>query len=178
MSVIAAAWLLLGHPQTAPYSPKGPQIEVVLSTGKKFVITTDPKWYPKTTEGILKLVKKGFYTGIKFHRVEDWVIQWGDPTSKKSVDEPGVGSGGSGTSLPFEGGPVQFERGVVGIASTGSGVGGDSQLFVMKKSNASLYSSYAVLGLVTKGMDVVDSIERGATITRMSVLGAAKKKKK
>lgn len=153
------------------YNPSGPRIQVTLEGGKSFVIATDPKNYPKTVAGITKLVKNGFYNGQRFHRVEPWVVQWGDPGSKKSIDQPGIGSGGSGTSLPFEGGVAPFKRGTVGIASTGGGVGGDSQLFVVTKDADWLYNQYAALGKVVSGMNVVDNIKRGDKIVRMVVLG-------
>lgn len=157
----ALAVVLVGQ---GAYNPKGPKIEVTLEGGKKFVITTDAKNYPKTTKGILALVSKKFYDGIRFHRVEPWVVQWGDPLTKKTLDDPTIGSNGSGKSLPFESGVCPFTRGSVGIASTGAGVGGDSQLFVITRDAPHLYGGYAALGKVTKGLDIVDKIARGAKI--------------
>ncbi|MCB8932172.1 MAG: peptidylprolyl isomerase [Chthonomonadaceae bacterium] len=59
---------------------------------------------------------------------------------------------------------MDFHRGVVGIASTGLQVGGDSQLFVIKQDRLYLWHSYAVLGKVTQGMEVVDAIQIGDRI--------------
>jgi len=47
---------------------------------------------------------------------------------------------------------------------------GDSQLFVLKKDALRLYRSYAVVGMVTKGMDVVGMIQRGDRIQKAIVL--------
>lgn len=175
---------LAGHRQDAEaYRPTGPKIRFTMQNGKSFVITTDPKSSPRTVEHILSLVRKRFYDGQRVHRVESWVTQWGAPQSKtepldvmdaatgKRHLNPKVADGGSGKDIPvFEESTVDFYRGVVGIASTGLQVPGDSQLFVLKRDTLRLYRSYAVVGKVTQGMDVVDGIKRGDRIERAVVL--------
>ncbi|MER3414327.1 MAG: peptidylprolyl isomerase [Armatimonadota bacterium] len=154
-----------------PYNPSGPVVEVVVEKRGAFRITTDPKTSPKTVEHILSLVRSGFYDRQRVHRVEFWVTQWGAPASKdKPIDSDEVLGGGSGKQLPFEMSDVDFVRGIVGVASTGLQVGGDSQLFIIKQDRLYLWRSYAVVGKVTQGMDVVDRIRRGDRITRMRVL--------
>lgn len=166
LALIAAAVLA---PQAA-YTPTGPVIEVVMANNGSFEITTDPKRSPKTVAHITKLVKDGFYDSQRVHRVESWVTQWGAPASKtKPMTDPDVLGGGSGKQMPFEKADVDFTRGVVGIASTGLQVGGDSQIFILKQDTLRLYGSYAVLGKVTKGMDVVGRIQKGDRIARMSM---------
>lgn len=152
------------------YNPTGPKIQFTLDSGKSFVITTDSKATPKTTAQIVSLVKSKFYDSQRIHRVEDWVVQWGDPKSKGGVDQPGVGSGGSGKNLPFEDNPASFLKGAVGMASTGAKVGGDSQLFVVLKDSAFLDHNYCLMGKVTKGMDVVMKIQRGDKIKSAVIL--------
>lgn len=162
------------------YQPSGPRIEFTMASGKSFVVTTDPAHSPKTVAHILDLAKRGFYDRQRIHRVEYWVTQWGDPGSKtlepflikgedgKMVLNPKLGDGESGKQLPFEASDVDFHRGVVGIASTGLQVGGDSQLFVIKQDRLYLWHSYAVLGKVTQGMEVVDAIQIGDRIQTAS----------
>lgn len=154
-----------------------------MQTGRSFVITTDPKSSPLTVAHILGLVKKGFYDGQRVHRVESWVTQWGAPasrnepldlkdpkTGKMTLNER-VGDGGSGKDIAkFEMSEVDFYRGVVGIASNGLQLPGDSQLFVLKKHTQRLYHSYAAVGKVTEGMDVVDAIKRGDRFRSARVL--------
>lgn len=152
----------------------GPRLQVTMSNGKSFVIQTAERESPRTVKRIVALVEQGFYNGIRFHRVEPWVVQWGDPKSKQSVDAPGVGGGGSGQGLPFEESKIPFTEGTVGVASTGMKVGGDSQLFVLTRAATHLNGNYAVLGRVVSGMDVVKAIERGDTISKIVVLKAAK----
>jgi cyclophilin family peptidyl-prolyl cis-trans isomerase len=153
------------------YQPSGPQIEVVMKKGGRFVITTDPSRSPQTVAHIIDLVTHKFYDSQRVHRVEYWVTQWGDPASKtKPMNDPKMGDGDSGHRLPFEMSDIDFNRGIVGIASDGLQNGGDSQLFVIKKDRLYLYHSYAVLGKVTSGMDVVDKIDKGDWIASMRVL--------
>lgn len=165
-----------------PYHPTGPVIVVSMEHGGSFDITTDPANSPKTVAHILTLVRSGFYDGQRIHRVESWVTQWGAPASKTlplmvkgkggkmEVNEK-VGDGGSGKNIPvFEGAPsVDFLRGTVGIASEGLQLPGDSQLFVLKADTMRLYRSYAVVGKVTRGMEVVDKIKFGDRIRSMRV---------
>jgi cyclophilin family peptidyl-prolyl cis-trans isomerase len=70
---------------------------------------------------------------------------------------------------------VDFKRGVVGIASTGLQLPGDSQIFILKKDTLRLYHSYAVLGKVTKGMAVVDAIQVGDRIKSIKPVGKSGK---
>ncbi|MBS1704385.1 MAG: peptidylprolyl isomerase [Armatimonadetes bacterium] len=163
--VLTSLALLLAAPKVTPFT--GPTITVMMASKKSFVIQTETANSPKTVAQIVGLCNKKFYDGQLVHRVEDWVVQWGDPTSRKGVDAPGVGEGGSGKDLPFEESPVEFKRGIVGIASTGMKVGGDSQIFILTKDAERLTKNYAVLGKVIKGMDVVDGIKRGDKIVSM-----------
>jgi cyclophilin family peptidyl-prolyl cis-trans isomerase len=142
-----------------------------MEKGGSFVIATDPVSSPVTVRHILRLVGTGFYDQQRIHRVEHWVTQWGAPASKdKPLDSDEVGDGGSGADILFEESPVQYLRGVVGIASRGKKKGGDSQLFILKKDAVRLNGNYAVVGLVIKGMDVVDRIGYGDRIRRIQVL--------
>jgi len=51
----------------------------------------------------------GFYDGKTFHRVEDWVVQGGDPD----------GTGRGGGKMPSELNDLPFSKGSVGIARGG-----------------------------------------------------------
>lgn len=166
MLASALSLVLIGQ-SSKPFT--GPTITVTFSNKKSFVIQTETSSSPKTVARISELVKQKYYDGILFHRVEDWVVQWGDPNTKKGLDTPGVGSGGTGKNMPFETSPIEFKRGIVGIASTGTKKGGDSQLFVLTKDAPHLTGNYAVLGRVSKGMEVVDAIKRGDKVVSMKL---------
>lgn len=164
------------------YNPTGPKIQFTMASGGSFVIATDPKTSPKTVAYILDLVKRKYYDRQRVHRVEDWVTQWGAGESKtepmdvikdgKTVTNDKIASGGWKTDIPvFEPGTdIDYVRGMVGIASTGLQVPGGSQIFVLKKDAFRLYRSYAVLGKVTEGMDVIGRIQRGDRIKSARIL--------
>jgi cyclophilin family peptidyl-prolyl cis-trans isomerase len=120
-----------------------------------FDIALDVKNDPKTTASFAALVKKGFYDNLTFHRiVQGFVIQGGDPT--------GTGNGGPGYSV-VEAPPksTKYTSGVVAMAKTqieDPGTSG-SQFFVVAGPDAQLPADYAVLGKVTSGMDVVQTID-------------------
>jgi cyclophilin family peptidyl-prolyl cis-trans isomerase len=127
--------------------------KVVTSCGT-FDIQLDSKDAPITGGSFVSLVRKGFYNKLIFHRiVTGFVIQGGDPT--------GTGRGGPGyrvTEKPPS--DIVYSEGVVAMAKAGNeppGASG-SQFFVVT-SDSSLPAEYALLGKVTKGMDVVHAIE-------------------
>lgn len=105
---------------------------------------------PNTVANFAGKAKSGFYNNLIFHRVEDWVIQGGDP----------LGSGTGGGNMPVEFNNKPFVVGSVGIASRGDGkVQNDSQFFIVKTDAQFLNGKYTNFGIVTKGMDVVSQIE-------------------
>ena len=167
MIPIILALSLTGKPISLTASP---DLKVTMGSGKSFVIHTDGMAAPKTVARIVQLVKSKFYDGQRFHRVEDWVVQWGAPQSKKSVDDPAVGNGGTGKNMPFEPGRISFTKGVCGVASTGAGLGGDSQLFIVKRDSTFLNGKYSSWVKVTSGMDVVANIKRGDMIKSISII--------
>lgn len=173
VTVIAAALVLAPQANARPapnVALTGPRLEVKLEGLGSVIIQTDQKGSPQTVKRVVELVRSKFYDGQRFHRVEDWVVQWGAPQSKQGVDAAGVGNGGSGKNMPFEPSRVDFTRGTVGIASTGARRGGDSQLFIVKRDSTFLNGDYAVLGRVVRGMEHVDKLRRGTRITSISVM--------
>jgi cyclophilin family peptidyl-prolyl cis-trans isomerase len=148
-------------------------IRIVMEvTGKgEIVMELYPAKAPETCQQIVSLVKQGFYNGQKIHRVEDWVVQWGDPQSKNlPAGDPRLGAGGSGNPLPFEETDLPMVRGVVAMASVGERVGGDSQIFILKTDAGFLQGNYCAFGNVVQGMDVVDKLEPFDEIKEMKVV--------
>jgi cyclophilin family peptidyl-prolyl cis-trans isomerase len=112
---------------------------------------------PKTTANFLELVEKGFYDGIKFHRVIDrFMIQGGCPK--------GTGTGGPGYTIPDEFHPElkHVGEGVLSMANAGPNTGG-SQFFITLVPTPWLDGKHAVFGMVTSGMDVVREIGSAPT---------------
>lgn len=76
---------------------------------------------PEHKKNFLKLVNEGFYNGLLFHRVmENFMIQGGDPDSKKALAGVRLGSGNIGYTLPAEIIPAHFhKKGALAAARTG-----------------------------------------------------------
>jgi cyclophilin family peptidyl-prolyl cis-trans isomerase len=79
---------------------------------------------PLHRDNFLKLVKVGFYDSVLFHRViKDFMIQAGDPESKRAADGVGLGNGGVGYTVPAEFRTTLFhKKGVIAAARTGDNV--------------------------------------------------------
>ena len=121
---------------------------------------------PKAVTNFITLAKKGFYDGVKFHRViPNFMIQGGDPT--------GTGAGGPGYTIDCEltGGNQYHDRGVLSMAHRGRNTGG-SQFFIChsRQNTAHLDGVHTVFGKVVDGIDVIDQIKQGDKINSITVL--------
>jgi peptidylprolyl isomerase len=163
-------------PAAAPVAPAAPVILVDTVKGA-FEIELFPADAPKSVDHILALVRKGFYRGLRFHRVVSALAQFGDPLTRNMTYRDGWGTGGSGQPI----GVAEISkrhlhvRGAVGLAYSGSAVSADSQLYIMKSPSPSLDGKYAIVGQVTKGMDVVDRVEETDLVKNVTVKGEAAK---
>ena len=114
---------------------------------------------PNTVANFVKLAKQGFYDDVIFHRViPGFMIQGGDGQfgKKASLDKGRVGTGGPGYKFADEKVTADYARGTLAMANSGPNTNG-SQFFIMHKDYG-LPKSYTIFGLVTKGLDVVDTI--------------------
>ena len=106
---------------------------------------------PMTAANFLNLAKRGYYNGIKFHRViKDFMIQGGDPT--------GTGSGGPGYTFEDEFNDHKVDRGALAMANAGPNTNGSQFFIVTTEAAPWLDGKHTVFGRVTSGMDVVDTI--------------------
>ena len=147
-------------------------IHTLLSSMKTAVIATkrgkiklelfDDKT-PKTCANFEKLASKGFYDGLKFHRViDEFMIQGGCPL--------GTGTGGPGYVFEDE-----FHRdlkhdspGILSMANAGPNTNG-SQFFITHVPCPWLDGKHTVFGKVIKGQNIVDRIEEGDIIKKITV---------
>ncbi|HBI27853.1 MAG TPA: peptidylprolyl isomerase, partial [Peptococcaceae bacterium] len=129
--------------------------KVTIATDKgQIVLEVYPDLMPITVANFDKLVQSGFYNGLKFHRVEDWVVQGGDPK--------GNGTGGPGWTIKLETNPqLKNLRGMVAMARAMDPDSAGSQFYILKTDASWLDGQYAVFGKVVQGMDVVDKIQIG-----------------
>ncbi len=136
--------------------PKRPHTVDVLTNLGRFTFRLDVEDSPCVTSSFAALVRKRFFDGTVFHRiVPGFVIQGGDPTA--------TGTGGPGyTVVDVPPANSLYTEGVVAMAKSSSeprGAAG-SQFFIVTASNAGLPPDYAILGVVTKGLKVVERIGR------------------
>jgi cyclophilin family peptidyl-prolyl cis-trans isomerase len=104
---------------------------------------------PVATNNFAYLVNKGFYNGLKFHRVmEGFMIQGGDPN--------GDGTGGPGYQFKDETITKDYTRGIVAYANSGPNTNG-SQFFIMH-ADYPLPKNYVIFGEVVTGLETVDKI--------------------
>jgi cyclophilin family peptidyl-prolyl cis-trans isomerase len=117
---------------------------------------------PLTVENFLTLARKGFFTGLVFHRVvPDFVIQDGDPRSD--------GEGGPGYSIRDELNQRPYLRGTLGMALESWPDTGGSQYFITHSPQPHLDAKYTVFGRVIGGIDVVDRIQPWDVIRKVRV---------
>ena len=132
-------------------------VVITMENGKQIKLQLEPDKAPSTVKNFEKLVKDGFYDGLKFHRVVDgFMAQGGDPS--------GDGTGGSSETIKGEFSQNGVEnnlshtRGVVSMARSNDPDSASSQFFICYSDDDTfLDGQYAAFGKVTEGMDVVDS---------------------
>src|SRR3954465_4834861 len=155
--------------QTSPGA--GPVI--VLETAKGTIeIETYPEEAPKTVEQIVALVKKNFYNGLRFHRVEIGIVQIGDPQTRNMLMKDYWGRAASGK--PIDAAEMKKKRrpvrGAAAIAYPGTDPrSADSQFFIDLKPHPEWDAKYTVFGKVIKGIEVVDKIEVGDVVKKAYV---------
>lgn len=118
--------------------------------------------YPEASaaaSNFMILAANGFYDGLTFHRVEDWVIQGGDPE--------GSGGGGPGYQFPDEPITRAYTKGIVAMANAGPNTNG-SQFFILK-TDYPLQPNYTIFGQVISGMDVVGKLVVGDIMRKVVI---------
>jgi peptidyl-prolyl cis-trans isomerase B (cyclophilin B) len=121
---------------------------------------------PVSAENFLAYVKEGFYDGLIFHRIiQRFMIQGGGfdaNMQQKKCKAPIKNEAGNG---------VKNTTGTLAMARTNVVDSATSQFFINvadndfldHKNNSAEGYGYAVFGRVTKGMDVVQKIEKTRT---------------
>lgn len=97
-------------------------VEMVTTKGTMVIRLSDST--PLHRDNFLKLVKQRYYDSILFHRViQNFMVQGGDPDSKKAKPGASLGNGGPVQRIPAEFRPTLFHRkGVIAAAREGDNV--------------------------------------------------------
>ncbi len=118
---------------------------------------------PTSVANFVNLAERGFYDGLKFHRVErNFVIQGGDPR--------GNGTGGPGYQFTGEMILKHTRPGTLSMANSGIGTDG-SQFFLTLVPTPHLDGKHSVFGRVTSGLDSIYKINRGDVIRSITISG-------
>ena len=142
------------------------QVTIKTSVGDIQLELNDEK-APITVENFKIIASSGYYEGTIFHRViNGFMIQGGGLTADMNNKSSGTGpiQNEANNGLPND-------RGTIAMARTMDPHSATSQFFINHKDNAFLNHTgetsqgwgYAVFGMVTEGMDVVDQIAEVAT---------------
>jgi len=118
---------------------------------------------PKTVDNFVTLANKGFYNGLKFHRViADFMVQTGCPE--------GTGRGGPGYKFKDEFHPdlKHDGPGVLSMANAGPNTNG-SQFFITHVACPHLDGKHSVFGRVLEGQDVVNAIRQGDKMESVTI---------
>ena len=138
---------------------KDPENTLILETSQgPVIIAMRPDLAPNHVAHIKKLVREGFYDGLKFHRVIDgFMAQTGCPH--------GTGTGGSHyPDLAAEFNSEPHTRGTVSMARASDPHSANSQFFICFDDARFLDNQYTVWGQVIEGMENIDRIKRGEPV--------------
>lgn len=133
----------------APYH-EALKAEVVTARGR-FQLELWGELAPRAVGSFMALARAGLYKGRVFHRVVPGFVTQGG-------GERGDGWGSPGYTIEDECSPTPFDRGVLGIATSGRDTGG-SQFFFMHARHPHLEGAYTAFGRITGGQDVAEALQ-------------------
>ena len=131
--------------------------------------TVDLSKAPCTGAAFTYLAGKKFWDGTKCHRLTTEgikVLQCGDPSAKGKGYRPTDGQGGPNFKYPEENLPTNakptYPKGTIAMAKTQAPSTTGSQFFIVY-ADTDLPADYTVLGTITKGLDIVETVAKAGT---------------
>ena len=167
ISLLMLSFLMVMMAGVISYS-KEYKMKVKMMTDKGDInINLLPEKSPVTVANFVNLAKKGYYDGLKFHRVIDnFMAQGGDPT--------GTGAGGPGYQFEDEvDNGLNFSKsGKLAMANAGPGTNG-SQFFITTVPTEWLNGNHTIFGEVVSDDDlkVVKKLSNGDVMKKVVVEG-------
>ena len=165
------------------YKPENPVATITFEGyDEPIVVELYPEYAPNTVKNFITLAQNGFYNGLKIHRVEEYVIQGGDPNGNGSggptlsaVDKSIAEDSDADKEYTIVGefkangydNPIVHEKGVISMARTSYGTAelategynsAGSQFFICTKYMQAWNGQYAAFGKMTSGWDTLDKI--------------------
>ncbi|MEA2060695.1 MAG: peptidylprolyl isomerase [Thermodesulfobacteriota bacterium] len=148
------------------------EINAVMETNKGTIkLKLFAEKAPVTTASFVNLINRGYYNGLKFHRViPDFMIQGGCP------DGNGMGGPGYEFEDEFDKELRHNKPGILSMANAGPKTNG-SQFFITHGPTPHLDDLHSVFGEVTSSedMDVVNKIQQNDTIIKVIIEGDTSK---
>ena len=134
------------------------QVKFTMENGAYFIVDLYPEYAPVTCENFVNLVEDGYYDGLTFHRViPGFMAQGGDPTRSGREDKADEIYGEFYINGHIKN-TISHQRGVISMARTSVYDSASSQFFICYDDcSYSLDAQYAAFGIVSEGMEVVDS---------------------
>ena len=182
---------------TPTYVPNGNEVAVIKTSKGTIKVKLYGKDAPINTANFIELASKGFYDGLKFHRLEaGFVVQGGDPQTKdlssKEVKklvkdqktgayaqgQPILGTGDPGYKIKGEFSPGNVPHkhvdGTLAMARGGDWDSAGSQFYFTLGPQTFLDGKYTVFGDAESGLDVVHELAVGDEIVSVTIENATK----
>ena len=124
-----------------------------------------PEHAPESVRSFLNLAATGLFDGTSFSRVvPGFVIQGGNMWSREGGKvSRAIGERGRRT-VPDEPNKILHERGILSLARPDEPNQATTDFFILVKEAPYLDGKFAAFGRVTKGMEVVDAINKAPVI--------------
>lgn len=119
-----------------------------------------PESAPETVRNFLNLVATGFFDTTTFSRVvPGFVIQGGNAWTRTTPITKTMGNRAR-RQLIDEPNAIRHERGILSMAKTDEPNSATTDFFILLETASYLDNKFAAFGRVTKGMDIVDAINK------------------
>ncbi len=176
VGLTVALVLLVNHLKSGEKAPKVTSRLVLSTTKGDIVIGLYGEEAPMTVRHVTELANRGFYDGLRWYRVEDFVVQtgshyhslraeFGEAEPDQAALEEAIARDNEVEKVADEIGLSNL-RGMVGMAKPSDPEtqrpmpdSATTDFYILKQDAPGLDAYFTVFGKVVKGMEVVDALE-------------------